>query len=98
MDIELQIKKAIGEAIRSIGLTPSEVVLEHPADPKNGDFATNIALALAKQAKGNPRGLGQKIADALKAAKIERVDRIDVAGPGFINFYLSRSYFADALE
>ncbi|HEY9481004.1 MAG TPA: arginine--tRNA ligase [Candidatus Paceibacterota bacterium] len=98
MDIETQIKAAIEVALRSLGLSTVEIVLEHPADPKNGDFATNVALASAKLAKTNPRELGERLAETLRAAKIKHVDRIEVAGPGFVNFYLSPVYFSNSLE
>lgn len=102
MDIQTKIKTGIDNALRAIGMTaplgPQGIVLEHPADPTHGDYATNIALALAKQAKANPRELAAKLALALEKQHIESVDRIEVAGPGFINFYLTEGFFARELE
>ncbi len=100
MDIQTTIKTAITSALKSFGMTAdiTAIVLEHPADPTHGDFATNIALALAKQAKANPRELAGKIAEALKLSQIGSVDKIEIAGPGFINFYLSPLYFSAQLE
>ena len=65
------------------------IQLEIPKDKQHGDFACNIAMLLAKSLRMPPR----KIADAI-AAEIEtggEIERVDVAGAGFINFYLSNS-------
>lgn len=98
MDIDLQIKKAINDSLKTLGITLSEVVLERPADFSHGDFATNVAMAAAKQAKANPRELASKIAAELSNKKPEYVEKIEVAGPGFINFTLSKAFFAKELE
>lgn len=98
MDIQLQIKTAINNALKVAGIFASEIILEHPGDSSHGDFATNVALTLAKQTKSNPRELAEKIVTALREQKIEFVEKIEIAGPGFINFYLSHAYFTRELE
>ncbi len=98
MDIQTTIKAKIQEALKVLGLSVGEINLEHPADVANGDFATNVALSLAKAAKANPRELGNKIAAELSKQNIEHIEKIEVAGPGFINFFLSNSYFVNELE
>lgn len=98
MDVQIKIKSAIQTALKSLGITAPEITLEHPADAVNGDFATNVALALAKQTKSNPRELAEKIVTVLREARIESVDKIEMAGPGFINFYLSKRFFTAELE
>jgi len=65
--------------------------VERTRDQSHGDFATNIAMMLAKQAKSNPRELAQKIVDALP--KSEQVVKTEIAGPGFINFYLAAAAY-----
>jgi arginyl-tRNA synthetase len=65
------------------------------ADPKHGDFQCNAALALAKAAKANPRELAQKILDATPLANL--VERTEIAGPGFINVWLSQRSLGDLL-
>ncbi len=101
MDIQLDIKTAIGDALKTLGIssisTPG-ITLEHPSDFNHGDFATNIALTLAKQTKSNPYLLAEKISNALRVQKIEYVEKIEIAGPGFINFFLSSAYFSRELE
>ncbi|HSQ81130.1 MAG TPA: arginine--tRNA ligase [Casimicrobiaceae bacterium] len=64
------------------------VVIERPRDRSHGDYATNVALALAKSARRNPRELAQAIASALKDALADLIETSEVAGPGFINLRL----------
>ena len=68
-----------------------EAMIERTRDRAHGDFACNNALALAKVAKQNPRVLGEKIMAALPAS--EMVEKVELAGPGFINFFLAPSAF-----
>jgi len=102
MDIQTKIKTGIEAALKSLGMALPEgangIVLEHPDDPSHGDFATNVALSLAKQAKANPRDLAARLSDVLRAQHIESVDAVEVAGPGFVNFRLSPGYFTGELE
>ncbi len=68
-----------------------DIKIEVPKDTKNGDYATNIAMVLTKIAKRNPREIAQAIVDNLDTEKAH-VKQIDIAGPGFINFYLDNQY------
>ncbi|BBB24892.1 arginine--tRNA ligase [Amphritea japonica] len=63
------------------------IMVENTRDKSHGDFASNIALTLAKAAKTNPRALSEKICNALPES--ENVDKTEIAGPGFINFFVS---------
>lgn len=74
------------------GVTPS---LEHPGDLSHGDYSTNVALAAAKSAKKNPKALADEIVEKLGA--VPGVEKITVAGPGFINFHLTRKFFSDSV-
>ncbi len=65
-----------------------EVPLEQPAEKFHGDYATSIALKLAKQEGKNPRQLAEEIVS--KLPKSDLIEKIEIAGPGFINFYLSK--------
>ena len=69
-----------------LGLTASDVVLERPRNRDHGDWASNIAMRLAKRFGTNPRELAQEIADGLTA--VEGIAAAEVAGPGFINIRL----------
>ena len=74
---------------------PALVTVEPTRDAKHGDFATNIALRLAKSARRSPRDLAQAIVDALPASPL--VARAEVAGTGFINFFLSPAAYGSEL-
>lgn len=87
---------AIKEALKSVGVYDAEVSLEHPAELANGDYSTGVALQYAKQAGLSPRVLSGKIVEVLE--DIDGVDRVDIAGPGFINFYLTSNVLAASLE
>jgi len=67
--------------------TQPKIMVENTRDKSHGDFASNIALTLAKAAKCNPRELSQKICAALPAS--DNVEKTEIAGPGFINFFVS---------
>jgi len=73
-----------------------ESTIERTRDASHGDFATNIAMRLAKPARKNPREIATSIIAALSGSA--DVDKVDVAGPGFINFHLSSSAFHAELE
>jgi arginyl-tRNA synthetase len=74
-------------------------VLEHPADLKNGDYSTNIALACAKKVGKNPRELAEQIVAEIYSTQGQKeIEKIEVAGAGFINFYLSREFFTNSVK
>ena len=73
------------------------VMVEIPKDPENGDYATNIAMRLAKTLKRKPQDIASIIKEKL-LAKDTKIDRIEVAGPGFINFWMRKDALADAIN
>ncbi len=88
--IQRLVRDALGQ-IAAEGSLPEEAlqepIIERARDSQHGDFATNIAMVLAKPACSKPRDLAEKIVAALPESK--EVFRVEIAGPGFINFYLS---------
>jgi len=88
--------KAIDAAVDSLGLSKVPIELEHPSDRTHGDFATNVALVLAKEAGQAPRALAERIVASLDLPP--DVDRAEIAGPGFINFTLSRTFLRDSIR
>lgn len=84
-----EIKQAILKA--ELVTEMPEIKIENPKDTKNGDYATNIAMVLTKLAKRNPREIAQAIVDNLDVQKAD-VSKVDIAGPGFINFYMDNAY------
>ncbi len=71
------------------GLLDYQIRIDRTRDKKHGDYASNIVLTLAKQAKKNPRELAKELIDHLP--KSEQIKKVEVAGPGFINFFVNDS-------
>jgi arginyl-tRNA synthetase len=92
--IQEEIKKLIRESLEKLGIDAPEISLEHPDEISHGDFSTNVALACSKRTDMNPRELAQKILEILQKNKSRNFNRIEIAGPGFINFHLSREFFS----
>ncbi len=78
----------LADAVADLAL---ETTVERTRDPSHGDFATNVAMRLAKPARMNPRALAEKIVTAMPPS--DDVDKMDIAGPGFINVHLSAAAF-----
>lgn len=94
-----EIKKLIKDALENLEIEVSDIVLEHPEDLKNGDYSTNIALAIAKSIKRNPRELAEKIVEQILRLNVDKnIEKVEVAGAGFINFHLSKKFFAKSVE
>ncbi len=74
--------------------------VERSRDSSHGDFACNLALKLAKPLKQNPRVLAEEIVAALSASQLdsERVRKVEIAGPGFINFYFRPEAYYDRIR
>jgi arginyl-tRNA synthetase len=75
-----------------------EIVVEHPIDLKNGDFTTNAALVTARQFKRAPQEIADLLIDFLRTHKPEEIEKIEMAGPGFINFYLSKEFYKSSIS
>ncbi|MEK7081153.1 MAG: arginine--tRNA ligase, partial [Patescibacteria group bacterium] len=88
----------IKDALENLEIEINDIALEHPEDLKNGDYSTNVALAIAKSVERNPKELAEKIIKKLNKNLPEEISKIEIAGAGFINFYLSRKFFANSVE
>ena len=77
------------------GLAGAAVRLERPPKAEHGDYATNVALQLASTQRRAPRELAQELAE--RAAALPEVERAEVAGPGFVNLWLGRDWYREAL-
>ncbi|AMQ21917.1 arginine--tRNA ligase [Geobacillus sp. JS12] len=90
-----QLKEEIRQAAVKAGLATAEelpeVLLEVPRDKAHGDYSTNIAMQLARIAKKPPRAIAEAIVGQFDRERVS-VERIEVAGPGFINFYMDNRY------
>lgn len=90
------ISAAIGAAIERgdlVGTIPATIPLERPKNREHGDYATSVALQLAKPAGMSPRAVAELLQSALLA--LSEVTAVDIAGPGFINITLNRSSQAE---
>lgn len=91
---------AVEKATQSGDLPEAEMpkfIIEKPADKKNGNFSSNIAMAGARAYRQAPRMIAEAI---VKNFSLDGgyIDRCEIAGPGFINFYLSDKYYSDVLK
>src|SRR4028119_1045769 len=87
MSFEERLAGAVKEAARrAYGIELDGVHVERPNDPSHGDFATNVALANAKVFRRNPREVAENLVGALETPYLREAG---VAGPGFVNFWLS---------
>ena len=86
----------IGAGVLPSGIDQSRVAVEPPRDAAHGDMATNAAMVLAKDAGRKPRDLAELIAEKLRADAL--IEKVEVAGPGFINLTLRPAAWMDALR
>ncbi len=92
------IRAALTEAAARLGasVAASTIELEQPRDPAHGDLATNLALTLAKSLKQKPRAVADRLVATLTLPQ-GLVRKIEVAGPGFVNFFLAEAQLATVL-
>src|SRR5699024_6872583 len=98
--IEKTLIEEIAKAAVKAGLVAEaelqEVVLEKPKEKAHGDFATNLAMRLARIAKKAPKQIAADIVPHFDAAA-SWVHKVEIAGPGFINFFMMSDYIRDVL-
>ena len=92
------IKNLIIDSCKTLNLPEANFAIEHPENTDFGDFSTNIALVLSKQVGKNPRELSSSIAEQISNKLPQEISKVEVAGPGFINFHLTKEFFATELK
>jgi len=92
--LKMEVERMVREALTRLSLE-SRVQVDYPRDPRFGDYTTNVAMVMAKRLKANPRELAQRIARALDHPMVEKVE---VAGPGFINLFMKRKWWFSAFS
>lgn len=100
MTAESYLKEKLSEVIHAKGVGIADgvmIVFERPKNPEHGDLATNVAMLLAAKLRRNPRQIAQ---DLLQELKLDPniVDKAEVAGAGFINFYFGKKYYQNSLR
>src|SRR5699024_10414197 len=97
-EIEATLKATIKQAVLEAGLAQEEeipaIVLEKPKEEAHGDFATNIAMQLARVARKAPRQIAEDILAKFDKEKAN-VRNMEIAGPGFINFFMAEDFLGD---
>jgi len=95
--MEATLRQAIYNALTARNLPAVNFGIEHPKLLAHGDYACNVAMVLGKQVGTAPRTLAEELSAAL-TDQIPFVERIEIAGPGFLNFYLTREYFSTEIS
>ena len=98
--VEQTIKDEIKQAVLKSGLAEEalipEIILETPREKAHGDYSTNIAMQLARVAKKAPRQIAESVIEHFAKEKVH-VEKIEIAGPGFINFFMDNSYLTELI-
>jgi arginyl-tRNA synthetase len=91
------VEEAAG-ALANGGSPRSRPTLERPKQAGHGDYATNAALVLAPVVGAPPRDVAARLGDALRSSLGSALDRVEVAGPGFLNLFLADAWYAQAVD
>ncbi|MDR6999405.1 arginine--tRNA ligase [Neobacillus niacini] len=98
--VQNKIKEEIKAAVLKAGLATEEqipdVILETPKEKAHGDYSTNMAMQLARVAKKAPRMIAEALIENFDRSRAS-IEKIELAGPGFINFYMNNSYLTDLI-
>ncbi|KAA9032815.1 arginine--tRNA ligase [Niallia endozanthoxylica] len=98
--VKSNLRAEIAAAVVKAGLASEEqlpdVVLEIPKDKVNGDYSTNMAMQLARVAKKAPKMIAEELVAHFDKSKAS-IEKIEIAGPGFINFYMNNSYLTNLI-
>ncbi|MBG9785184.1 arginine--tRNA ligase [Shouchella lehensis] len=94
--LQTEIKHAIIKAGLATEEEVPEIFLEVPKEKAHGDYATNVAMQLARIAKKAPRQIAESFTEQLNKEKA-KIEKVEIAGPGFVNFFLDNSYLREII-
>jgi arginyl-tRNA synthetase len=98
--VQTKLKQEIKQAVITANLATEEnipdVILETPRDKAHGDYSTNMAMQLARIAKKSPRAIAEELIQNFDQSK-STIEKMEIAGPGFINFYMNNSYLTELI-
>lgn len=100
MNIKTQIENLLKDALEKMGMDfRGDFNLDHPQDLENGDWTTNVAMQLGGKSGKNPREFAQELILEIRTQieQNENIEKVEVAGPGYLNFYLSKIFFKKSL-
>jgi arginyl-tRNA synthetase len=89
------IRAELSRVASRLGADGVEFVLERPRDPTHGDLATNLPMVLARRERGNPRKIAERVLADLHLPR-DLISKAEIAGPGFINFWLAEAELSTA--
>lgn len=93
-----EIENLIKKVLKDLEIKDVNFLVEHPEDFNNGDYSTNVAMVCAKKIGKNPRDFAETVKIELEKKLPKEISEIQIAGPGFINFYLSREFFTKSIN
>lgn len=98
MDILQTIQERLGKGVLALGVDfkIEDIRVESTNDSSHGDYSSNVAMQLSGILKKNPREIAQVLVDAFENG--EEIEKVEIAGPGFINFYASNQYLANEVN
>jgi arginyl-tRNA synthetase len=92
-----QLRDAVGDSATALGDGSKAPVLDRPRQAGFGDYSTNAAMLLAPALKDAPRSIAERLGEDLSRRLGHSVDRVEVAGPGFLNLFMSDAWYLEAL-
>ncbi len=90
--------KTLKSALEELGISNPEVALSYPEQFSFGEFTTNVAMVYAKELGKNPKQLADEIIHILNNSQTPMLSKVEVVGPGFINFSVTREYYSQILN
>ena len=96
MDIKKDLRNIINKSLSKMNIDGVSFIVEVPKNKENGDYSTNVAMELTKVLRKNPREIAEEIVANIDKGNI--IDRIVIAGAGFINFYINNSYLLKGID
>ena len=99
-ELETKLKLTIKDAFKkvfSLDVEENNIIIEIPKNVDQGDYSTTIAMRYAKQLQNNPRVIAEKLKEELLHSSLP-IEKIEIAGPGFINFYFKKSALANVIN
>ena len=95
-----KIKDLITKIVLELKYPSVDFVVEHPREEKMGDYSVNVAMVLTKQVGKNPREIASQIVEKIikDPTFIDAFEKVEVAGAGFINFYLKQEFFLEEVK
>jgi arginyl-tRNA synthetase len=88
------ITQTIQDILNDLAIEQVAFTVEHPSDLSHGDYSCNVAMVLARQLGKNPRELASEIVRLIESKNVDQIEKVEVAGPGFINVHLAREFYS----